>query len=70
MEKIIRKCHKCGSEKWISQKRFPSIRKCANEKCDVLHPDDIIKLENIKGLLYDMDKKEFIDPEELIEGVK
>lgn len=62
------KCPLCGSSKWITHDKFPTIRKCANPKCTGLHPNDaLIKAE---GQIWDMNKKQYIDFEDLFESMK
>lgn len=54
-------CTVCSGDKWIVDKHFPFIRRCANPSCNGIHPHDISKLQHIEGILFDADKNEFTD---------
>lgn len=63
-------CGICGGSRWINHDKYPFIRKCANPNCNGLHPQDISKLRNIDGQIFDATTKEMTDFDELEKCVK
>ncbi len=64
------KCGLCGGEEWVVSDNYPFLRRCANPNCNGLHPHDISKLQGIKGKIFDADKREITDIEELKKRMK
>lgn len=64
------RCTVCGNNHWVNDNEYPAIRKCATPNCSGIHPLDVAKLRSTEGLLYDDDKREYIDMDELEKPAK